>query len=150
MIRRILLRFVLPVTRPGDTTTSQAKPYTSAATPSTLSLSQHATLLTAVHLLNPLVFTISTRGSSEAVLSLFVLLTLYFALDGRWDKAAVCLGLSTHWKIYPFVYGVACLGVINSGIKGSGPRKYVNMKTIRFAFVSAATFVVLGVAMYLM
>lgn len=71
---------------------------------------RQATFLVCLHLFSPLVFTISTRGSSESVLYLFVLSTLYFALKGRWDVAAVLLGLSTHWKIYPLVYGVACLG----------------------------------------
>ncbi|KAJ7905690.1 glycosyltransferase family 50 protein [Mycena olivaceomarginata] len=88
-----------------------------------------ATLYSALHLLNPLVFSISTRGSSESVLSFFVLLTLYAALKGRWDAAAVALGLSTHWKIYPVVYGVACL--------------------VRFAVLSASTFFALGAGCYL-
>ncbi|KAI0333495.1 glycosyltransferase family 50 protein [Cubamyces sp. BRFM 1775] len=112
-----------------------------------------ATFLVSLHLLSPLVFTISTRGSSESVLSLFVLVTLYYALKGRWDLSAVLLGLSTHWKIYPFIYGVACLGVIGStGTAGRGwqgwVRTILNGRTIRFALVSAATFVALGVAMY--
>lgn len=112
-----------------------------------------ATLYSALHLLNPLVFTISTRGSSESVLSLFVLLTLYAALKGRWDAAAVALGLSTHWKIYPVIYGVACLGVIGGPATAPGWKGYlwtlVNPRTIRFAAVSAFTFLVLGAGCYL-
>ncbi|KAI0636726.1 glycosyltransferase family 50 protein [Trametes polyzona] len=114
---------------------------------------QLATFLVSLHLLNPLVFTISTRGSSESVLSLFVLATLYYALKSRWDISAVLLGLSTHWKIYPFIYGVACLGVIGS--QGSGGRgrqgfwqSIVNARTVRFGAISTATFLALGVAMY--
>lgn len=113
-----------------------------------------ATIYSALHLLNPLVFTISTRGSSESVLSLFVLLTLYAALKGWWDAAAVALGLSTHWKIYPVIYGVACLGVIGgqpqnaSGWKGY-LRTLLNPQTIRFAVLSASTFFVLGAGCYL-
>ena len=114
-----------------------------------------ATLLVSVHLLNPLVFTISTRGSSESVLSLFVLLTLYYAHRARWTAAAVLLGVSTHWKIYPFIYGVACLGVIG-GEQGVAPgwigyvRRLVNWRTVWFALVSAGTFVALGAGMYAM
>ncbi|KAH9951996.1 glycosyltransferase family 50 protein [Amylocystis lapponica] len=113
-----------------------------------------ATVLTAVHLLNPLVFTISTRGSSESVLLLFVLSTLYFALKCRWNAAAVLLGVSTHWKIYPFIYGIACLGVIggharvHTGWKAF-LRSVVNWKTVSFGLVSATTFAMLGAAMYL-
>jgi phosphatidylinositol glycan class M len=112
-----------------------------------------ATLYSALHLLNPLVFSISTRGSSESVLSFFVLLTLYAALKGRWDAAAVALGLSTHWKIYPVVYGVACLGVIGGPPLTSGWKAYfrtlVNLRTVRFAVLSASTFFALGAGCYL-
>lgn len=100
-------------------------------------------------------FTISTRGSSESVLSLFVLATLFCAYRGRWILAAVFLGLSTHWKIYPFVYGVACLGVIASergvakGWKGY-MRGLVSWRTAAFTLVSAGTFVALSAAMYAM
>ncbi|KAI0699690.1 glycosyltransferase family 50 protein [Cytidiella melzeri] len=111
-----------------------------------------ATLLVASHLLNPLVFTISTRGSSESILSVFVLATLYFAYGGQWDVTAILLGLSTHWKIYPFVHGVACLGVIASdGVtpaRGGSWTRTVTWRGIRFAFISAGTFGLLGAAMY--
>ncbi|KAF8969654.1 PIG-M-domain-containing protein [Flammula alnicola] len=112
-----------------------------------------ATIYSAVHLLNPLVFSISTRGSSESVLSLFVLLTLYASLKGRWDLSAMLLGLSTHWKIYPIIYGVGCLGVV--GGSGQEVRNWrdclgsiINRKTFRFALISASTFLILGAGCY--
>jgi phosphatidylinositol glycan class M len=112
-----------------------------------------ASLYAALHLLNPLVFSISTRGSSESVLSLFVLLTLYAALKQRWNTTAILLGLSTHWKIYPVIYGVACIGVI-SAEKGKSSRNYitslVNCRTIKFGLISAGTFFLLGAGCYLM
>ncbi|KIM48690.1 glycosyltransferase family 50 protein [Hebeloma cylindrosporum] len=112
-----------------------------------------ATIYSAVHLLNPLVFSISTRGSSESVLSLFVLLTLYASLKRRWDTAAILLGISTHWKIYPVIYGVSCLGVIGgSASDAKNSREYlrtiVNWKTIRFTAISAGTFLLLGASCY--
>jgi phosphatidylinositol glycan class M len=142
-------------------------------------LGRRATLLVALHLLNPIVIGISTRGSSESVLVLLVLLTLFCALRGWWDRTAVLLGLSTHWKIYPVIYGVSCVGVIgmeyqhlrDSGGKAeaqeaqkraargvlSFPRMmvryidvFVNAKTIRFATISAGTFFLLGILMYSM
>ena len=115
-----------------------------------------ATLLTAIHLFNPMVFAISTRGSSESVLSLFVLCALYFSLKDRWDLAAIFIGLSTHWKIYPFIYGVACLSVIGSSTSRTGSsltvdlRRLINARTARFVALSAGTFVLLGVVMYTM
>lgn len=114
----------------------------------------YATALVASHLLSPLVFTISTRGSSESVLSLFVLSTLYCALKGKWDDAAILLGLSTHWKIYPFIYGVACIGVIGreAGLtsRGGWLGALVNARTLRFTAVSLMTFLGLGTLMYTM
>lgn len=114
-----------------------------------------ASLLTAIHLFNPMVFAISTRGSSESVLSLFVLSTLYFSLTDRWDLAAIFLGLSTHWKIYPFIYGVTCLSIISPPAPRhssfvEGVRRMINTRTARFAVLSAGTFVFLGVVMYAM
>ncbi|KAG6908767.1 hypothetical protein DXG01_003379 [Tephrocybe rancida] len=112
-----------------------------------------ATLYSALHLLNPLVFSISTRGSSESVLASLVLLTLYAALRGRWDAAAILLGLSTHWKIYPVIYGVACLGVIGGADRARGWKGYMgallNVRTARFTLLSAGTFAVLGGVCYL-
>ena len=137
----------------------------SAGVPVSENESRRATLLVALHLLNPIVIGISTRGSSESVLSLFVLLTLFCALHGRWDAAAVLLGLSTHWKIYPVIYGVSCVGVIATehqhGGKKDRPRGifpgmiqyidvFVTTKTVRFAGISAGTFFILGLSMYLM
>ncbi|GBE82106.1 glycosyltransferase family 50 protein [Sparassis latifolia] len=144
LIYEILVSVILPsVSKAENKDDKSLKPQTA-----------QAILLTCVHLFNPLVFTISTRGSSEAVLSLFVLLTLYCALKERWNSAAVLLGISTHWKIYPFIYGVACLGVIGSesGV-GRGWKGYlktlVNWRTVKFGLLSAATFLALGAVMYM-
>ncbi|KAJ6525628.1 glycosyltransferase family 50 protein [Mycena capillaripes] len=139
LIYDLLISFVLPAASPAAAQTREN--------------ATRATLYSALHLLNPLVFTISTRGSSESILSLFVLLTLYAALKGRWDAAAVALGLSTHWKIYPVIYGVACLGVIGGPATAPAWKGYlrtlVNPRTIRFAALSAFTFLALGAGCYL-
>ncbi|KAJ7444927.1 glycosyltransferase family 50 protein [Mycena latifolia] len=143
LIYDLLDSFVLPRSAPPENPTRVP-----------LARTDLATLYSALHLLNPLVFTISTRGSSESVLSLFVLLTLYAALKGRWDAAAIALGLSTHWKIYPVIYGVACVGVIGGSENARGWKGYlralVNLRTIRFAALSASTFLCLGAGCYLL
>jgi len=139
LMYQLLVSVILPSTKQGKENPS--------------SIPSQASLLSSIHLLNPLVFSISTRGSSESVLSLIVLLTLYCALKSKWPSAAILLGISTHWKIYPFIYGVACLGVVGSerGV-GKGSKGYVrsvvNVRTVWFAGVSAAMFGVLGAAMY--
>ncbi|KAH9857148.1 glycosyltransferase family 50 protein [Lenzites betulinus] len=150
LMYELLVTFIIPSASPTQAEKDTTNRDSGSADGSTQRL---ATLLVSVHLLNPLVFTISTRGSSESVLSLFVLATLYYTLRNRWDVSAVLLGLSTHWKIYPFIYGVSCLGVIGSHGAGGSPRNslfqtVVNRRTLRFGLISAMTFVVLGLAMY--
>ncbi|PLB51614.1 hypothetical protein P170DRAFT_376194 [Aspergillus steynii IBT 23096] len=60
-----------------------------------------------VWLLNPMVANISTRGSSEGLLCVLVVALLWAVLRGRVTLAGVLLGLSVHFKIYPFIYGAA-------------------------------------------
>jgi GPI mannosyltransferase 1 subunit M len=150
LIYKLLVSVILPK--------AAASP-ASAKDPQPIDTSRLATFYASLHLLNPLVFTISTRGSSESVLASFVLLTLYCALRGRWDAAAVMLGASTHWKIYPLIYGVGCLGVVGreSGKQGEAGkerwmeymRTIVNRRTVRFGVLSVGTFWLLGTLCYL-
>ena len=153
LMYNLLVSVILPRS-PSPRTPSSSTPRAPETTsekpvPGDEDLRRKATFLVSLHLLSPLVFTISTRGSSESVLSLFVLATLYCAYSARWDAAAILLGLSTHWKIYPFVYGVACLGVIGGGGAGMWGR-LVTWRGVRFACVSAGTFALLGAVMYAM
>lgn len=61
----------------------------------------------AIWLLNPMVPTISTRGSSEGLLGAMVI-ALVAAVQARsWWVAGFWMGLSVHWKIYPVIYAVA-------------------------------------------
>ncbi|KAG2157250.1 glycosyltransferase family 50 protein [Suillus clintonianus] len=148
LIYKILMSHILPYTK-------SLAPNVSAKN-SERFMRAHATLLAATHLLNPLVFTISTRGSSEAILCTFVLLTLFYALEGRQNAAAVMLGLSAHWKIYPIIYGVSCVSAITSQRaygKGWGfayLRHVVGRQALCFTLLSAGTFIVLGATCYAM
>ncbi|EJF66079.1 glycosyltransferase family 50 protein [Dichomitus squalens LYAD-421 SS1] len=155
LMHNLLLSIVLPDGSriPQKNVTENASSGAADAKNREEALRRRATFLVSLHLLNPLVFTISTRGSSESVLSLFVLATLYYALKGNWDLSAVLLGLSTHWKIYPFIYGVACLGVIGREHGAGGGltgylRSILNRGTARFGLISGMTFLACGVAMY--
>lgn len=62
-----------------------------------------------IWLLNPMVATISTRGSSEGLLGVMVVALLWAVLSKRIVLAGVLLGLAVHFKIYPFIYGVSIL-----------------------------------------
>lgn len=70
---------------------------------------QRALKFASVWLLNPMVANISTRGSSEGLLGVLVSGLVWAVLKRRVYLAGVLLGLATHFKIYPFVYGVAIL-----------------------------------------
>ena len=57
-----------------------------------------------IWLLNPMVATISTRGSAEGLLGALVLATLWALLRRRIALAGLLLGFAVHFKIYPFIY----------------------------------------------
>lgn len=61
----------------------------------------------AVWLLNPMVATISTRGSSEGLLGVLVVALLWAVLSRRITLAGLILGFGVHFKIYPFIYAPA-------------------------------------------
>ena len=121
-----------------------------------------ATFYASLHLLNPMVFSISTRGSSESTLGALVVGTLYFAMTQskrRWDATAVMLGVSAHWKVYPIIYGVSLVAVIASersrvrkGEDGltKWAKSLINPQSVRFAILSAGTFMLMNGIAYLM
>jgi GPI mannosyltransferase 1 subunit M len=100
-------------------------------------------------LFNPLIFSISTRGSSESILGALVLLTLNYAMKERWDATAIWFGVAVHWKIYPFIYGSSLLMLLTAISRG-GRGDFGIMRMLRFAFISGGTFLALGVVMYAM
>ncbi|KAI1091796.1 glycosyltransferase family 50 protein [Rostrohypoxylon terebratum] len=57
-----------------------------------------------IWLMNPMVATISTRGSSEGLLGVLVMALLWAVLEKRVALSGVLLGLGVHFKIYPFIY----------------------------------------------
>lgn len=86
--------------------------------------------------LNPMVLNITTRGSSEAILSVIVVGALSLFLRGKETAAAVVWAFAVHWKVYPVVYVTslwACLGRCG----------WFGTRVWKFAFVSASTFAAL-------
>ena len=106
-----------------------------------------------IWLLNPMVATISTRGSSEGFLGALVA-GLVYCFTKRWRVATgVVLGLAVHFKIYPFVYGVPIFWSFSGGSRGSSIIQRVldfpNRSRILFLCSSLITFCGLNVFCYL-
>ncbi|KAI1326176.1 glycosyltransferase family 50 protein [Xylariaceae sp. FL0255] len=68
---------------------------------------ERACRFASIWLLNPMVATISTRGSSEGLLGVLVTALLWTVLERQVIYAGVLLGLGVHFKIYPFIYAPA-------------------------------------------
>ena len=85
------------------------------------------------------------RASSNALL---VLSTLHAALSSRWDLAALLLGLATHWKIFPFIYGMSSIVFMHTSTGAPLWTMPVNRRVWRFFLLSAAAFVGLGLVCY--
>ena len=122
-----------------------------------------------IWLLNPMVATISTRGSSEGLLCVMVVALLWAVLHGRIRWAGVLLGLAVHFKIYPFIYGASIVWYLEplpSAISKSGDAHRHSQSTsfdriqealtfftptrVTFVVFSLATFATLNLAMYIL
>jgi len=120
-----------------------------------------------IWLLNPMVATISTRGSSEGLLGVMVVALLWAVLNQRIMLAGALLGLAVHFKIYPFIYGISILWHLEpSPPKTSEKRNdpstkplsaasiqqrllaFLTPTRISFVLSSLATFTALNVLMY--
>ncbi|KZO97773.1 glycosyltransferase family 50 protein [Calocera viscosa TUFC12733] len=101
--------------------------------------------ITLLWTLNPFPLNISTRGSSEALIGLAVMSSLYFLKRGNLIGSGIMLGLATHLKIYPFVYGIA---VISWLARGKGWKGWISSQSLLFTVASAGTFFGLGAIMY--
>ncbi|KAK9454882.1 PIG-M-domain-containing protein [Dipodascopsis uninucleata] len=104
----------------------------------------------AVWLLNPMVATISTRGSSEGLLGAMVIALLWAVYSRKIVIAGALAGYAVHFKIYPIIYVPSILWSLDNSEKilGNGMFRWVNKDRVKFALVSFATFVLLTGAMY--
>lgn len=111
------------------------------------------TVLGSIWILNPMVATISTRGSSESVLTVFVMLFVYNLLKRNVMTCAVFAGIAVHFKIYPVIYiptAIIFLLPVHS-IKQvwRSPGVVFEDSVITFVFCTIVTFVTLGSIMYI-
>ena len=124
---------------------------------------ERAVLFANIWLLNPMVATISTRGSSEGLLGVMVVALLWAVTKRRVILAGVLLGLAVHFKIYPFIYGVSILWSLEDK-KGKGKAmsedgissiyqtalNFFNANRVALLSASLATFMILNHNMYTM
>ncbi len=104
-------------------------------------------------LLNPMVATISTRGSSEGLLAVMVMALLWATMQKHFRLAGCLLGLAVHFKIYPFIYAALIFWWLdNTTLESSGPRtadsgrtrSFLNRARMNLAMASGLTFMILN------
>ena len=101
---------------------------------------QSALKFSCVWLLNPMVATISTRGSSEGLLGVMVVALLWAVLEQRILLSGMLLGLSVHFKIYPFIYGISIFWFLESQ---SSPYSIRSSQQFLIAFFNRARIMLL-------
>jgi phosphatidylinositol glycan class M len=105
-------------------------------------------------LLNPIVATISTRGSSEGLLGVIVIGLLWATMSHRIVTAGALLGFATHFKIYPIIYAPAILLWLDSTPTTifTNPTRFlcqtITRNRIVFALSALGTFFGLNFALY--
>ncbi|KAK4641905.1 GPI mannosyltransferase 1 [Podospora bellae-mahoneyi] len=119
-----------------------------------------------IWLLNPMVATISTRGSSEGLLGVLVMALLWAVFERRVTLAGLLLGFSVHFKIYPFIYAPAIVWWMDNERMSSNKTKptslsskspsltakilnFITPPRLQLALISLTTFLTLNIAMYL-
>lgn len=96
-------------------------------------------------LFNPLVLTISTRGNAESIVCSLLLGFVYLMSIERRNLAALILGIATHVKLFPVVYGITAL--ISMGILRR--REHLTIYA-QFFFISAGTFALLTLMTFIL
>ncbi|KAK6464239.1 GPI mannosyltransferase 1 [Scheffersomyces coipomensis] len=110
-----------------------------------------ALILSSIWLLNPMVITISTRGSSESVLTVMIMASVYFLMKDNIFISALWMGLAIHFKIYPIIYLTAIAYYLSNKSKpfiNIPILNLLNVKNIQFILVSLSVFSILNAMMY--
>lgn len=120
---------------------------------------ERACKFAAIWLLNPMVATISTRGSSEGILAMMVVALLWAVMQRQVVVSALLLGFGVHFKIYPFIYAPAIVWWMDDehivgGVSRKptslvgGVKRLLSPARLKLAIISLAVFIGLFVAMF--
>lgn len=104
-------------------------------------------------LYNPLVIGVTTRGSSEAIMAVLVLLTLYMMKMRLHILAGIFLGVAVHFKLYPLIYSLPLYLSISGDPHKPYPWRqllpnYSKMKLVVGAVSSCLGLTAIGYALY--
>ncbi|KAM0669795.1 hypothetical protein ACQRIU_000190 [Beauveria bassiana] len=148
----------------GGSGGSSSSPPSPSQSSRRMTASQRAGAFAALWLWNPMVATMSTRGSAEALLGVLTMALLWAVARKRVVLAGVVLGLAVHLKIYPFIYAPAVVWWMDEQRMATGGRGKARNRTtktlledamgfvtparIKFTVASLATFMLLNVLMY--
>lgn len=108
-------------------------------------------ILSSIWLLNPMVITISTRGSAESVLTVMIMLSVYYARKKSFNLSAIWLGIAIHFKIYPIIYLPTMMLYLirfDKSLVNFPLLNLANRLNIQYLLVTISTFVVLNLIMY--
>ncbi|EED19126.1 mannosyltransferase (PIG-M), putative [Talaromyces stipitatus ATCC 10500] len=105
-----------------------------------------------IWLLNPMVATISTRGSSEGLLGVMVIALLWAVLNRHLIFASFLLGFGVHFKIYPFIYAPSIIwflsATLTSGNLINRALNFITFDGVKITVISLLTFASFNLWMY--
>jgi phosphatidylinositol glycan class M len=107
----------------------------------------NAVMYSAVWLLNPMVATISTRGSSEGLLGAMVISFVWAVYAKKYLLGGLLAGLSVHFKIYPVIYIPTVIWALGQSVNPFSVKFYTKERLV-FGFTSAFSFSILTGIMY--
>lgn len=121
--------------------------------------SRKVLIFSSLWLLNPMVITISTRGSSESVLTVLIMTSIYLLLiKESLLGSAVFMGLAIHFKIYPIIYLPAIMLYLTAHPRSSTAESlistripvicWIDWKNITYLVVTLITVTGLNAMMY--
>jgi len=103
-------------------------------------------LYISIWLFNPIAINVSTRGNAESIVSVLVVMALYYIMTNRIILGSIIFGLSVHFKIYPLMYAFPLLFYIDC--EKASSMFYPTKNRIKFALISAGTFFAITGIMY--